>query len=476
MGWFRKKPGDLLDQYLFRWDQENICRVRDFLNGGICIMGATGSAKTSSSGRVIAESLIAQPGSGGLIVPGKSNDVAMWKGWFAKHRREKDLLVFGAEGHYRFNPLDYEFRHGGGSTRNLTKLLTTIGEALKSGENGGADSHSKYWEAQQERMLHNGIEVVKLATGTVDPWDLQCFITGMANSPAQVQDADWQKGFHFQALWKAYNAPKQGHQQHDYDLARQYWLGEIPAMNDRTKSSITAGVLQILHLLNTGLARELLSSTTNLSPDDIFKGIWVLVNFCPAEWGEVGKFISGVWKYLVQMAVLRRPNGNLVTVWVDEADQHKTSFDHIFAQQSRSHTGASVLIVQSLGSFYSASPGDAGKAQTEALLANFTKVFHALGDYQTAEWAANLIGKERTTFIGGSNAPAQSVYDQLFGESTFSGSFSEHYEFILQPNEFQNGLRMGGPANNYLADAIVVKSGTPFVNGRNFLHVVFSQK
>jgi len=62
------------------------------------------------------------------------------------------------------------------------------------------------------------------------------------------------------------------------------------------------------------------------------------------------------------------------------------------------------------------------------------------------------------------------------GRSKFTGSFSEHYENVLQANAFMSGLRTGGAENGYVVDAIVIRSGETFSNGSNWLRVAFAQK
>ena len=68
------------------------------------------------------------------------------------------------------------------------------------------------------------------------------------------------------------------------------------------------------------------------------------------------------------------------------------------------------------------------------------------------------------------------MFDSMFGRSSYTGNFSEHFEQILQNNAFLSGLRTGGPDNGFLADAILVRSGMPFSNGASFLPCTFTQK
>ncbi len=39
-----------------------------------------------------------------------------------------------------------------------------------------------------------------------------------------------------------------------------------------------------------------------------------------------------------------------------------------------------------------------------------------------------------------------------------------------------NGLRTGGKHNGYVCDAVVIRSGEPFLSGQNYLQVAFSQR
>ena len=136
---------------------------------------------------------------------------------------------------------------------------------------------------------------------------------------------------------------------------------------------------------------------------------WVMVNVPPASFGDQGTFINAGWKYLAQRRVLHRPAipGDPIHVcWCDEASQFANSFDGVYAAQSRSHLGCQVFLAQSLQSYYGAFKGENGRHKVDALLSGFGhRIFHSLGDLQTAEWASALTGKRLETFIGGSMQP-----------------------------------------------------------------------
>jgi len=481
MGSLRRVPKkiDPLDATLLRWNPVDRLSLRDLLSGGVCITGRSGSGKTSSSGRIIANAVIAHPRTGGLILAAKQDDLAMWQAMFDAAGRGEDLLVFAPDSSLRFNFLSYVLASGG-HTRDVTRCLTVIGETLRSSETSGGEN-ADFWQREQERMIYNAVDIVKMATGTVSAPCIQRFITTAPQCPAEIATESWQAGYCNQCIAKAFKANKTTVGAHDFQLATDYWLSEFPTMSEKTRSSIMTGVMGILHVFNVGVVRELVSTTTNISPDEMLAGKWIFVNMAPAEWGDMGALIAAGWKYLTQRRMLRRqaqPDGFINVIWADEYHQFVNSFDSYYLAQCRSHLGCMVVLSQSLSSYYSALKGESGRNLADALLPNFsTKIFHALGDLKSAEWASGLIGKKLETFFGVSMAPAEDLWEEINGRGKVTMSTSEHYEPVLQPaSVFMNGLRTGGQVNGLICDAIVIKSGEPFANGDNWLKVEFSQK
>jgi hypothetical protein len=304
-----------------------------------------------------------------------------------------------------------------------------------------------------------------------------------AGDPKEMASPDWQAKYHNQVLAKGVEAPKTPLEAHDFKQAYDFWTLEYPAQDPRTRSNVLQGVMGILHVYNTGIVREMVSGNTNVSPDDILAGKWVLVNFPPSTWGEVGSFICSGWKYLTEMAILKRkadPDSPFCVVWADESHQFVNSYDGYAIAQIRSHMGGLVFLSQSVSSFYAAMKGHAGEHQATALLANFAHwIVHAC-DPTTAKVCTSMLGRERQMLFSGSmnsgRGEENTIYDELMGKhQAFHGSFSEHYEQVLQDQVFMIG-RTGGPVNDFMADAVVLKSGEPFSSGKNYLLTAFSQR
>jgi hypothetical protein len=252
-------------------------------------------------------------------------------------------------------------------------------------------------------------------------------------------------------------------------------------MDEKTRSNILAGVMNTLHTFNTGYVRQLLSTTTTITPKVMDEGKFLFINTPIARLGEEGLLILTLWKYFAQLHTLRRDPSNdnpPLIGFVDEFQNTVNSEDARFLAEARKNSGAMVCLSQSVSSFYaSMGGGEHGKAAVDALLTNFThKIFHALGDIETAEWASKLVGNDMHIDFGGTLQTPESLLDELHGRGVYNGNFHESMRPRLEPTEFMHRLRTGGKRNDYWSDTIVVKSGEAFRSGSNWLRVSFSQR
>ncbi|HZZ78899.1 MAG TPA: type IV secretory system conjugative DNA transfer family protein [Gemmataceae bacterium] len=472
--WGLKDP---LERELFSWEKgrRDLFTMRDLLNS-VAVFGRTGSGKSSGSGAALMRSIVNDRNSALLICAAKPEERGEVRRMYREADRMDCLLEFRPGGKHCCNYLDYISKTGGGA-REVAKFMAMVRETLRSCDAKGGEG-DKFFEDEGNRAIYNATVVTKLATGKVTAQALQVFLSGIAQSPAQIHDPEWRKGYHCETIRKAMAARKNPMQKHDLSIAIEYFLGEMPSLNDRTRSSIMTGVYGLLHLFNTGIVREMCSGKSTFTPDDLLDGYSVLCNIPSSVHGEQGTIVNVGLKYLVQRAVLKRhakPGDTAVGIWADEAQQVICpSFDAHYLAQCRSHLGYMIYLTQSVSGYYSAMR-QAGRHQTEALLANFGHaIFHSC-DPVTAEWASSKLGKTVTTFVGGSFSPQHEVYDDLFGTTKFTGSFNTSYSEILQPNAFFN-LRTGGRANSNCVDGIVIRNGVPFSDGQSFKYVTWRQR
>jgi hypothetical protein len=476
-GRWKAKQSDPLDTPILNWTQHDPYTHRHLLTS-MLVMGRTGSGKSSSVGKKLARALLDDPKIALLILAAKPEDKPDWIELFKKTNRK--LIVVEPGGKWKFNALQYEVEHGA-DTRSLTDLIRTVGESISKGESSKDGDNGAFFQQQADRQIYHGITIVRLATGTVTAPDLEEFIGGAATSPEHMALPEWQDGFTNRCLKAAFEKQKTAVQAHEEERARNYYLRELPTMADKTRSSILAEVMGILHVYCSGGVHSLLSTETTCSPDDMLeRGISVLVNTPQSERGVEGRFINAAFKLATQRAVLRRhagPDDFINVIWSDEYPQNILSSDDRYIETCRSHRGCCVCMVQSVHSIYSQMSGETGRHHAGGLISNFgLKVFMALGDSESAEFASSHVGRCLKTFIGGSSRPSGDLFNEFFGQSEFTGSFSEHLEKELEPNVFMNGLRTGGPLNHFLCDAYLIQSGEPFANGTNWLRCTFSQK
>jgi hypothetical protein len=473
-----------LDHVLASWSPSDPWSVRDACANTL-ITGRSGGGKSTGAGDFCLRAVVRHRNSGGAIFAAKPEDEDYVRRVFREERTLDDLYILKPGGEHRFNVLDYE-RQRGATCADLTQAVMTFKENLQRAEGGGGgggggDENAAYFAAQERIMLHHAIQVLLLATGKLDPWDLHCFITGAAISLDETNDEQWKQSFHHQTLQQAKAKATSERDKHDLDLAEHYWTFTLPRMNDRTRTSIEAGVMATLFAMNTGETRELLATTTTVSPALLEEGRWILVNAPIAPGDVTNAVINSAVKYAVQRHIIKRkagPNDPLLCIFCDEFQKVANSYDALFLAECRSHKGCLIALTQSIHAMYAAMHGKAGEHQVDSLLTNFGHVVvHTLGDHKSAKNWSDLLGMRREVFIGTGLEPrGEELFDVLMGRSHISVNAQERYEPVLQPAVFLSGLRTGGPPDN-VVDGVVIRSGRAFNHtGENYVITTFKQR
>jgi hypothetical protein len=465
-----------LDWVLLRWTPHDPLTLRDVLNGGVVILGRPGSGKSSSSSETLLQACVDHPRSGGLILAAAPDDLVRVRRIFAGHPGR--LVIFDDSGRHRFNVLDYVLKRGG-STKDILAAINAIAETVGRGGGHGDGEDGGFFAQGGQRIIENAIIVVKHATGQVSPADLLQFINTAASSLDEVHSDDFKKTFHYQCIKAAYDKDKSRVEQFDYELARAFFTLELPKMADRTRASLIAVCMNILHMFNTGLNRQLFATDTTTSPELMDEAKWIFVNMPISRCGEEGAFALGVWKWATEWHVMRRDSGQDNPPLIIHADEFHiiiNKYDTRFLGECRKFSGCMIACTQSKASFLANMRGEASEAQVDALLNNFShKIIHALGDVDTAGWASELVGEEVQYTYGGSERSPESMAESLAGHNVWSGNIGEDKRPIIFPREFMYGLRTGGRENNYRCDAVVIRSGQLFSNGQGFLKLAFKQ-
>jgi hypothetical protein len=469
-----KLPLEPLDKTIENWTKDDMLLRRHILRS-VLVLGVSGSGKTSGSGQFLGHAIIGdrfldgKPAIGGLVIGSKPEELQAFKEIFTRVRgNTNDLLVFSLDSPLRCNFIECI----GGDARNVTNFIMTVRASQSTGEDQAREA---FWEENERRTIHGAAEICRLAYGRITAPSIHRFLVTSATSIAQLSDEHWQAGFHFQTLQKAFANRKTDVEHHDYELYADQFLGEWPQMADKTRSSIVAGVSGCLHIWNSGIVRKLVSEESNVKPEIIEEGKWLFVDMGD---DASGRFVKAGMKYVFQQYILGRkvgPGTPLACLWMDEFQKVISSeWDAGYLAECRSHLGFVCALTQSINSIYAAMKGRSCEAKAKALLSNFgTHVVHTL-DPATAEYASSLIGKHLETFIGGSIAPANDAFDEVFGRNKIGSSFSQSYQDAVQPRVFQTGLRSGGNINGKIVDGIVIRA-EPFSTGNNWILKEFHQ-
>jgi hypothetical protein len=475
----RRHGGKGLDKAIFHWNKFDSLTLRGLVAGGIIALGRTSSGKTSSM-KGIAKAILKLGNSSMLVMCAKQGEADEWLKYCEEMGREKDVVLFGVDQPARFNMVGYEADRGGvDCTQQIVRFISEMRSVILR-EPVAAGGDAQFWRKQDERGLTHAVTLLRTAGTAVTPMAIHDLIMTAPQTLAQRDDPNWATSPCYRALVKARGAPKTSIELHDFDLARDYFTREWPEMGDRTRASILVGTIGTLTAMNTGLCRELFANYSNMTPKDAFENRKiVIIDLPPDEFGDTGRIGNVGWKYHWQREVLRRQiteDSPITCIWGDEASEIVAPSDTAYLSRCRSYRGCMVYITQSLDSFHEVMPGEKGKSAVEAMLTNFShRLIFALGDITTATWAADLCGKELEV-LGGGGTQYGEMRPFLYSKPQYSSSFSEQWNYLIQPSRFLNGFRTGTARNNFLVDALLLRSGEPFSNGLPIIQVTFDQR
>jgi type IV secretory pathway TraG/TraD family ATPase VirD4 len=468
----RKSQWDL-DRALVSFSRPDHFTVRDACQG-MLILGATGSGKSSGSGRLFLLSYLTA-GFGGIVLTAKTDDRALMEGYCRKAGRLRDLRVFSPSQPWRFNFLDYELNRGGpgaGITNNIVYLFCEVLQIADRQHGQGGREGEAYWRQATRQLLRNSIDLLIMARGTISVPDLYQVVISAPTSTAQVNSPDWQKSsFCYRCLLDADAQNKNPMQARDFQIVADFFTLEFATLSERTRSVIVSTFTSMIDVINRGILRELFCGETNITPEDIERGTILVIDLPVKEYGEVGQFAQVLWKVSFQRAIERRNlalNQRPVFLFADEAQYVITAGDMQFQTTCRSSRVATVYLTQNISNVYAAlGGGDHGKAQADSLFANLTtKIFHANGDPVTNEWAASLIGRSRQYRMNWSSGQQGGMGD----DGQTSMGMTEQIDFEVQPQRFTT-LRTYRPV-----EGIMFQGGRRFhMSGKTWLPLQFDQ-
>ena len=186
-------------------------------------------------------------------------------------------------------------------------------------------------------------------------------------------------------------------QEHDWKVISPFWVREWQLADEHTRGNGLAGLMNLLQVACTGLAMELTSTHSNVSPRDVDDGWSIIVDFPYSVWGPTGRFIGGGWKYKLQKHILRRKWDcryfNILLL--DEFQESKSDFDAPYLSRCRSYGGSMLCATQTVHAEY----GLENHHKADMLMANFYTHVYCQTDPATEEAALKKLGQRREVFV-----------------------------------------------------------------------------
>lgn len=486
-----------LDKSIFQFIGKN--GVSDFsiknsLEGAI-VLGANGSGKTSSVGKKILSSYMSM-GFGGLILTVKTDEKDAIVEYCKRSSRLDDLIVLENDGNHYFDFLEYEGKHRPGGisiTANIVQLLKTVLTA--SEEKKGSSNQDPFWQDSLDIFLYNVIDLCLLAYDKISVkliYDI-ALTTPKIGRPTKEKA---KYGTYTHAFTTAQNKilskidiDDELRMIDDSDELEERVLDKIPDaallrsidhffvetfmhIGEKTRNTIELSFLGFLFQLTKDPINSLLCRKTTFTPEDCLEGKIILINMPVKIYGQIGKDIQTMLKYIFQVAFERRDvtkNDRILFIYADEMQEFFHSHDQAFQSTARSSRVATVYMSQNLHGLFCNMGGNKSEHRVKGFLATLnTKFFLANSDIETNAYASELIGKAYFEDVSVSKS---------IGSNDLSNSESKRVqlESLVRPEIFHS-LKTGSAENNFQVEAYVHRLGKPFENGHNHKKLVFNQK
>ncbi len=445
---------------------------------GISVIGMTGSGKTSASGKYLRHGLLRNH-FGGLILTAHKSDLDDWVEACKATGRLDDLVIFSSENGATYNFLGDEYRRGIREPENLVELFVQAAEVV--GRYQGHSDESLWLKAMQS-MVRNSLSLVILAqSDSLSLRDIHDVISSGPNEEASKPA--WQATSACFALIEkarqqvAASDDPDGLLKRELEAVENYWLGHFDTLNPRTKTSIVSVFNSLIDGFLHGEMYRMFSTNTNIDLTHTHRGGLLLMALPTETFGAYAIYAQVLIKLAWQLKTRRRDvtDSSLPTFcYADEFQFFSTSSDISFQGIARQKRACAIYLSQSIPGYHNA----LGRTETEALLSHLsTKIWHAASEPETANAAADTVGKDWLT--------RETRSELIFPREPFSGlapgnrvniQTSEEWTYLIPPIAFMH-LKKGGRENRRRVEAVMFQGGKRWrKTGKNYIKLVFKQR
>jgi len=444
----------------------------------VMVFGETGCGKTSGSFAWFLTHYLAH-GFGAVINCVTESDIAKFRFYVECSGRSNSMIVIepsadpSQKPRWRCNLVRYLLEKPGGGLGSridqVAELFTVIVEAADRRERAkGGTAGEVFFVNSCKELFRNAAQIGVTARVPMSFRVIDDIISSVPRSAQEVHDPGWQKDSYCYQLINAVEVEKLPRRERlDFERAAIYFLRKFPSEPPDTAGSILATYFASADFLLRGHMADLFDDDTNFVPDMVFEGAIICTNLPPRVYGEAGAILQTAFNYVFQRAAQQRDmeNNPRPCVWAaDESHAVISETTSQFLADARNRKVACLLATQNISNYMAAVGGQAGKDQMESLLGNAgTKVFHTNGHHPTNEWASKMISQKVNLRM--------SYHGNMEKAGGGGGGGSEHLEPKVLEALFTE-LKKGGPANAFLTEAVVFRTGEAFGESQDTWQVV----
>lgn len=407
-----------LDTPLLEWVPGSPWTIRDSFQC-VCIMGSTGSGKSSGSLALLSRNLL-KAGYGALFCCVKREDCQTYTQSARNAGREDDLLVFSPANPLRTNFIAAEREQcpdALGLADILSSLLTTVASLgdRAGGSRGGGSENAEYFRQASERLCRYAMLVLIQSGRELSAPNLYRLILSAPKHRNEPRSPGWQKSsFFFGCLRAAERASRTESEHADFELAALFFMEEWCDLNQKTRTTVESTLTSATDALSRGAARDALSapaSSRNFSPSMLEEGKVVILDYPVLVHYNVARLIQVVVKHMVQRSLSRRDvavSPRPVCIICDECQHLMTEHDSLFVTTARSSRTSVVYATQSVATLLEAFGGHDSEPRMQSFLGNMQlQLHHQQTDTRTISYLQELTGRSLQHFVSSNTTRAR---------------------------------------------------------------------
>lgn len=366
---------------------KNIMLKEKSLFQNILITGATGTGKTVSGVCQFLKQLISYKSDnneekiGLLILDVKGNLKEYIKKCVQNVNREKDVIILGLNGKYKYNPIDKQQMRAQVLANRMKTVLTLFAK-----ENGDS-----YWLEKAEQILTEAIKLCRI------------YNNGYVNFNELYKIINF-NNFYFKKIVDIKNNINKFTQKEKYELKIiiDFFEEDFLSLDSRTKGILKSEINRILmpfisdfDVKNT-FSPEQDNYKTKKIKEVLLDGKIIVFDMSIAEYKNIAKIIGAYLKIDFQTTILnniREQKSQRITGFIcDEYQEFITDTDADFFSQSREGKCINIIATQSYISMINSIKNE---ITVKVILQNLVnKFWYKTDDIYTIEMAQKQIGKE----------------------------------------------------------------------------------